>query len=220
MEVLINDELFLFKDLNMGNNSYVIINNKSAIVIDPSWSSEAILSFLIEKKISKVYVFITHAHYDHIAGIGIILSKYYNAKFFISSHEANFIIKGTSKSVFKTPVTVSKENVVEIINKKAKYVIDGIVINTFYNPGHSHGSTSFIYKNYIFTGDFIFSNCVGRVDLPTGNLLEMKKSINEFLKIVKEENVICPGHDETSIFRVVKIYNDEMNELIDVKNEK
>lgn len=212
METLINDELFMFTNSRMSNNSYVILNKKTALIIDPSWNGNEILAFLSSKKIKKVVIFITHCHYDHISDIGKIATIYPNTKFFISKYESQYLRRISNQTLFKSPIAVNVENIKEIEKSDTKFVIDGIEISTFYNPGHSKGSTSYIYKNYIFTGDFIFSNCIGRIDLATGNLKDMINSLKKFINFAKDENVICPGHNEISIFRVVKAYNDEMIE--------
>lgn len=212
MDILINDELFMFTNSRMANNSYVILNKTTALIIDPSWNGKEIISFLSSKKIKKVVVFITHCHYDHIVDIDKIIIKYPMTKFFVNKYESQYLKHISNNTLFKSPIIVDKDNIKELGDKQTKFVIDGIEISTFYNPGHSKGSMSYIYKNYIFTGDFIFSNCIGRVDLPTSNLKNMIDSLKKFINFANDENVICPGHNEISIFRIVKAYNDELNE--------
>ena len=51
----------------------------------------------------------------------------------------------------------------------------------------------------MFVGDFIFKGSIGRCDLPSGNIKEMKKSINLIKKYDKNIK-LYPGHgDETSL---------------------
>ena len=65
-------------------------------------------------------------------------------------------------------------------------------------PGHTYGSISIIYENSLITGDTIFAYGVGRWDLPTGNVVELRNSINMLEKIADERgiDVIYPGHGE------------------------
>ena len=64
-------------------------------------------------------------------------------------------------------------------------------------PGHSKDSLSFYFpeENVMFTGDFLFKNSIGRIDLPGGSKNEMIKSLN---KIRNYDDAICiyPGHGE------------------------
>lgn len=63
------------------------------------------------------------------------------------------------------------------------------------NPGHSKDSISFYFpeEKVLFGGDFIFYHSVGRWDLPSGSLKEMKESIEKILKFPKDIT-IYPGH--------------------------
>lgn len=69
------------------------------------------------------------------------------------------------------------------------------------NPGHTKDSISFYFKEekVMFCGDFVFKDTIGRTDLTTGNISEMKESIKNLLKL--DKNIILyPGHyEKTSI---------------------
>lgn len=211
-DTLINDELFMFQNTRMGNNSYVILSKKTAIVIDPSWNGKKIISFLEEKKVDTIKILITHAHYDHIVDIDKIYKAFKNVSFYISQYESIHLRQISTNMAFKSPMTFPKDKIFEIVSNSNVIKIGDESVKIFLCPGHSKGSITYIYKNYIFTGDFIFSDCIGRTDLPTGSLIEMKKSLKRFLKIADDESIICPGHNQTSLFKIVKVYNDELNE--------
>lgn len=70
------------------------------------------------------------------------------------------------------------------------------VINT---PGHSYDSLTFYFKdsNAMFTGDFLFKGTIGRTDLQTGSMLEMRQSIAK-IKTYNKDIVIYPGHGDVS----------------------
>lgn len=62
-------------------------------------------------------------------------------------------------------------------------------------PGHTNDSISYFFKedNVLFSGDFIFNGTIGRMDLPTGSISDMKDS----LKLINRYNdniIIYPGH--------------------------
>ena len=66
-------------------------------------------------------------------------------------------------------------------------------------PGHTSDSLSFYFPDdhVMFTGDFLFANSIGRMDMPTGSRKDMESSL---LKISKYplDTLICPGHYYTS----------------------
>ena len=58
----------------------------------------------------------------------------------------------------------------------------------------------------MFTGDFIFRDTVGRVDLPTGSEKEMNKSI-EKIKKYDDDIDIYPGHGDITTLSYEKKSN-------------
>ena len=52
-------------------------------------------------------------------------------------------------------------------------------------------------ENVLFSGDFIFNNSIGRMDLPTSNRMSMFNSLTKITPILKRKNyLIYSGHDE------------------------
>ncbi|MRR38188.1 MBL fold metallo-hydrolase, partial [bacterium] len=63
-------------------------------------------------------------------------------------------------------------------------------------PGHSPGSASLYWpeKKALFTGDVVFSQSIGRTDLPGGSGKQLKESISRLAELDVE--VLCPGHGD------------------------
>lgn len=76
------------------------------------------------------------------------------------------------------------------------------VINT---PGHTEDSKTFYFpeEKIMFTGDFLFQNSIGRMDLPTGSEEDM---LNSLINIAKynEDIIIYPGHGPSSTLKAEK----------------
>lgn len=67
-------------------------------------------------------------------------------------------------------------------------------------PGHTSDSVSYYFPEdkVLFAGDFLFLNSIGRTDLPTGNDMEMQKSL-ELISKYPDDIVVYPGHGEVTI---------------------
>ncbi len=63
------------------------------------------------------------------------------------------------------------------------------IINT---SGHSKGSICILYNDILFSGDTIFHNGIGRIDLPGGSEKEMRESLQKIQNI--NYKILCPGH--------------------------
>ncbi|MEG0230339.1 MAG: MBL fold metallo-hydrolase, partial [Oscillospiraceae bacterium] len=69
------------------------------------------------------------------------------------------------------------------------------------------GVLGIMFDDYIFTGDFLFSDCIGRIDLLTSSEKDMVNSCVYFLKNISNGFIICPGHGDVEKFGKIKINN-------------
>lgn len=95
---------------------------------------------------------------------------------------------------FDNSLILKKENLEE-----KEYSIDKFKFNVIYTPGHKDDSITIYFKEYnvMFTGDFLFKDTIGRMDLPGGNKKDMINSLNKMKKYNKDI-VIYPGHGDKS----------------------
>lgn len=87
------------------------------------------------------------------------------------------------------------------------YEIDKFKFDVIYTKGHTSDSITFYFKDYnvMFTGDFLFQGTIGRTDLETGSIDEMKCSLD---KIKKYSNVmIYPGHGNSTELEIELMNN-------------
>lgn len=84
--------------------------------------------------------------------------------------------------------------------EEKEYKLIDLKFNVIKTKGHTNDSISFYFKNQniMFTGDFVFEGTVGRTDLETGNMEEMKKSI-EKIKEYPLNTIIYPGHGNKTV---------------------
>lgn len=84
--------------------------------------------------------------------------------------------------------------------EEKEYNIGNFNFEVIYTPGHKEDLITIYFKKekVMFTGDFIFKNSIGRVDLPGGNINDMKKSLDK-IKKYDDEIKIYPGHGDSTI---------------------
>ena len=61
-------EIRTFTSGFLGANCYVVVEQNTAIVIDPIVEGEALLAYLQSKQATVAAIINTHGHVDHIAG--------------------------------------------------------------------------------------------------------------------------------------------------------
>lgn len=162
-------------------NCYILTIENECIIIDPGDEFDKIKKLIGNKKVLKVLL--THHHFDHIGALNNILNEY---------------------NVEVLDNTNLEEKEYDINKFKFR------VIKTY---GHTNDSVCFYFKEdkIMFVGDFLFKESIGRCDLPTGNIQDMKKSLNKISKY-DDDITIYPGHGEISNLGYEKKYNEYLKE--------
>ena len=92
-----------------------------------------------------------------------------------------------------------------------EYEIAGMSFKVVATPGHSIGSVSFIFDNFVVSGDALFKGSIGRTDLPTGNLEQLLTSIQTQLFVLPNQMAVYPGHGEPTTIEIEKRTNPFFN---------
>ena len=172
--------------------SYLVADEKSrdGVVIDPAGDFDIIFSELERHGVNLKWVINTHSHFDHTSGNDYIINKT-GAGLMIHELEAqklnsvmNRILRKGGKS--PEPVKLLKDS--DIIK------IGSIEMKVLHTPGHSPGSITLYAENNLFTGDTLFTEGMGRTDLPGGSQKQIMNSIRNIILSFPDDTIIWPGH--------------------------
>ena len=72
--------------------------------------------------------------------------------------------------------------------------VGDIEVEFLHTPGHTPGSQCFRIRNTLVSGDTLFINGCGRVDLPGSNSEDMYHSLQK-LKTLPDDTLLLPGHN-------------------------
>jgi glyoxylase-like metal-dependent hydrolase (beta-lactamase superfamily II) len=137
----------------------------------------------------------THCHYDHIGGDRDFVQAA-GCEVCIHELEADLLRKGegviTCADMFGKklePIDVAKE-----LREGGKIELGELTLEVLHTPGHTTGGICLYApkQRILFSGDTIFSDGVGRTDLPTGDVAALHNSIEGLLKL--DVQTIYPGH--------------------------
>jgi hydroxyacylglutathione hydrolase len=186
------------------NNSYLISSSESGecVVIDPAIGSQILIDEIRKDILKLSQIWITHAHFDHIAGVQKIVNDFGHAiPIYIHPLELQLWEEGGG----------AKELGIEIDLSPAKTtpLSDNQIINfgkyhfkILHTPGHTSGHVVFYcaQENVAFCGDLIFRNSIGRTDLKGGNYGQILTSIKTRIFIMSDETRLLSGHGpETTV---------------------
>jgi hydroxyacylglutathione hydrolase len=166
---------------------------KEAAVIDPAGDVEIILDDAAKHKFRITKIINTHGHIDHIMG-NADLKKKTNAAIFIHESDAHFMTAHSSYKLMMYGAQPSPSP--DVLVKDGDTISFGEEkLRVIHTPGHSQGSMCLYAKGYIFTGDTLFVEGVGRTDLPGGSWPKLLDSITKKLFSLPDETVVFPGHN-------------------------
>jgi glyoxylase-like metal-dependent hydrolase (beta-lactamase superfamily II) len=169
-----------------GNNIYVVIDKATneAAFIDAPAEPEQSIAAAEGAGVRPSAILLTHGHGDHTASIDILKERY-AAKLYAGATEV-----GLKPGQMDVPVGHGDEVAVGNLRFQVLHV-----------PGHTPGSTTYVYGKSAFVGDTLFPGGPGHSR--SNELLQLEiNSITTHLYALPGDTTIYPGHgDITTIAR-------------------
>lgn len=178
------------------SNGYIFFldGGKTAALIDPAGVPANLLKYIDEGPFALRYILITHKHKDHCDATADVAKAFPNAQ--IVMHKADIGAIGA-------------------LGAKAVPVVDGdelpfgddAKIRMLHTPGHTDGSSSYLFRSTVFTGDTLFAGSVGGVFDPNATYEDLLHSVRTRLFTLPDETVVMPGHGPPSTIGEEKAHN-------------
>ncbi len=210
-----------FRHPLFGSNTYVLYNDEGeAVIVDPTELvvRQSVLRFISDENLKLQMVINTHGHWDHISG-NRLLKDTYGIPIAIHEKDREFLLRpdlnlGAFLGKFQEQYDTSPP--ADITLRDGDRIFDMEVIHT---PGHTPGSICLAYPgrdepSIVLTGDTIFMDSIGRVDLPMGSEEEMLKSLRMLIKILRRNTLILPGHGEVGTWERLEEVNAVLREFL------
>jgi hydroxyacylglutathione hydrolase len=202
---MIKIQRFVFN--NFYENTYLLYDEDTgkAVIIDAGCSSNSeekeLSDFITKMKLEPVIHLLTHAHIDHILGVGFLFENYRLSPVmhqqglpYLQSAPQQARMFGINEIEIVEPT--------EFIDEKSEIQFGNSKLDVLYTPGHIDGHVCYVNhkQKFVLAGDVLFREGVGRWDLPSGNESVLFESIKCKLYTLPADYVVFPGHGpETTI---------------------
>lgn len=169
------------------------------VVIDPGCydaeETETLENEINKEGVKVKAIWLTHAHWDHVCGIGSVLSRHPVPVMMDPLEEetlrSNYAM--AEKIHFKLPPTEFTPTYIKDGDKLTFGQTSFLVIST---PGHTPGGVCFYDKadRLLISGDTLFAGSIGRSDLPGGDYDKLIVSVMDKLMGLDGDTDVIPGH--------------------------
>lgn len=176
---------FTFNPLE--ENCYVVWDDSlECAIVDPgchiSSEKKELMDFIDDNCLIPKLILLTHTHMDHVFGVSDLCAGY-GIGAYMDPRETVTIME--VKPFDFTPV----QDGMQLSFGRTR-------VRALSTPGHSAGGVCWWFEEdkVLFSGDALFKGCIGRTDLPGGDLDMLMNSLHNVLMNLDGDIDVYPGH--------------------------
>ena len=182
-------------------NGFVVSceETREAILIDPGDEVQALLDYIRREQLHVKAVLLTHAHLDHITGVGAA-KQTLNAPVWLHRDDL-FLYDGAAEQAAMFGLRVDPLPPVDRFYEAGEpFRFGRYTVDVHHTPGHCPGGVCLAISRAgeddreLFVGDTLFAGSIGRTDLPGGDYPTLIRSIRQVLFAFPDETVVHSGH--------------------------
>jgi glyoxylase-like metal-dependent hydrolase (beta-lactamase superfamily II) len=170
-----------------------------AILIDPGDEVDQLLDVVRRRNLAVKYILLTHAHLDHITGVGRAKAALGVP---VGLHSADeFLYRAAVQQGIAFGFSVEPQPPVDFhLEDGGPWRFGRYGVSMSHTPGHSPGGVCLAVAQAgdpvptLVVGDTLFAGGIGRTDLPGGDLQTLLASIRNVLFRFPDDAVVWPGH--------------------------
>jgi glyoxylase-like metal-dependent hydrolase (beta-lactamase superfamily II) len=178
------------------SNGYVFFleRGRRAALVDPAGLPQNLLRVLREGDYHLQYVLITHKHADHCDATADVARAFPQAQIVMHSLDVH-AIGPLAKSALL------------LRDGETLPFGDDAAIRMLHTPGHTDGSSSFLFRGSLFSGDTLFAASVGGAYGDKSTYRDILNSVRSKFFTLPDDTVVMPGHGPPSTIALENQHN-------------
>ncbi len=178
------------------SNGYVFFldGDKRAALVDPAGIPANLLRILREGAYHLQYVLVTHKHADHCDAAADVAAAFPSARIVVhraDSHALGPLAAGATLVRDGDELPFG----------------DDASIRMLHTPGHTDGSSSYLFRSTVFTGDTLFAGSIGGAYGDRTTYDDILRSVRTRIFTLPDDTVLMPGHGPPSRVGWEKAHN-------------
>ncbi|UCH60193.1 MAG: MBL fold metallo-hydrolase [Anaerolineales bacterium] len=192
-------------------NAYLVADPQSreAVVIDPADDGQVIVDEAKRRDWRIVSIWLTHAHFDHLAGTGQV-ADLVDPPPPVALHPEDYSLwrMQGGAPLFGMRIDPGPEPTIELYDGQSLH-LGANHLQVHHAPGHTRGHVIFYCSKeaVVFCGDVIFQGSIGRTDLPGGDYDTLMRTIRTKILNLPDETRLLSGHGPETTVEVEKRTN-------------
>ena len=179
---------------------------REAILIDPGDEVDELLGAARDHEVDVRYILLTHAHLDHVTGVGAAKSVL-DVPVYLH-YDDLFLYDRVVEQATMFGMKAQQPPPIDVFYDLTPLYFGDYEVNVHHTPGHCPGGVCLQVGSKggagqdLFVGDTLFAGSIGRTDLPGGDYITLMRSITQVLMAFGDAAVVHPGHGpDTTIAR-------------------
>lgn len=195
-------QLLVGRDVGVGNpagtqmqNFVYLLGDRDkgeCLVVDPAWDVAGIVDVAASDGLKITGALVTHYHPDHVGGAMFGLRVEGLSRLLEVNPCPIHVHKLEADGVRKVTGVSASDLVRHEGNDRVR--VGDVEVELLHTPGHTPGSQCFRVEDALVSGDTLFLQGCGRVDLPGGSPEEMERTLAERLARLPDDLMLYPGH--------------------------
>jgi len=179
----------------MVNFCYLIGDRTSGecVVVDPAWDVAGLVKVARGDGMEVVGALATHYHPDHVGGD--LFGHSIEGVAELQSVKAIPVHCHKNEAMGIKVVTGLSDSDLVLHDGGDRIRVGDVEILLIHTPGHTPGSHCFLVDGRLVSGDTLFTQGCGRVDLPGGDPEAMYQTLTQRLAKLPPETILYPGHN-------------------------
>ena len=190
-------EIRCFTGGDFAQNGYVASCEATGqcVIVDPGAAAPDMVAAVKEEAGEVTAVLLTHAHFDHVEGLGVI-RDYIDVPAYVHPADRAMFDNLPAQAAMLGLSSPQLDPPERELEDRQTFRFGETAFKVIHAPGHSPGHVIFQahHDALALVGDLLFAGSVGRTDLPGGDYQALFRSIRQHVLTMPDETRLFTGH--------------------------